>query len=82
MVLIPTVNYEKERLETVLVHFYCKYHRTTSAQVNHDNKIAAVRWHNPELAMITLVRSRSHKIGVTRSHELPEATLDHHLPKM
>jgi hypothetical protein len=40
------------------------------------NKIAVVRWRNPESAMITLVRSQGHKIGATRSHELPEATLD------
>jgi hypothetical protein len=49
---------------------------TTKAQINHDNKIAVVRQHNPEFAMITLVHLQGHKIGATRSHELPEATLD------
>jgi hypothetical protein len=50
--------------------------RTTAAQLNHDKKITVVRRSNLELAMITLVYSQGHKIGATRSHELPEATLD------
>jgi hypothetical protein len=50
--------------------------RTTAAQLNHDNKITVVHQRNPELAMITLVRSQGHNIGLTRSHELPKATLD------
>ena len=49
---------------------------TTNAQVDHDNKIAVLRRRKPELAMITLVRLQGHRIGATRSHELPEATLD------
>ncbi len=49
---------------------------TTKTQVNHDNKIAVVRWGNPELAMITLVRLQCHSFRAARSHELPEATLD------
>jgi hypothetical protein len=50
--------------------------RTTTAQVNHDNKIAVVCRRNPALAMITLAHLQGHKIRATRSHELPEATLD------
>ncbi len=42
--------------------------RTTTAQVDHDNKIAVVRRRHPELVMITLVRSRGHNIGATRNH--------------
>jgi hypothetical protein len=50
--------------------------RTTTAQVDHDNKIAVVRWRNPELVMINRVHSQGHNIEATRNHELPEATLD------
>ncbi len=50
--------------------------RTTTSQVDHDNKIAVVRGRSQELVMITLVRLQGHKIRATRNHELPEATLD------
>jgi hypothetical protein len=40
--------------------------RTTTAHVNHDNKIAAVCRQNPESVMRTLVHSQGHKIGATR----------------
>ncbi len=50
--------------------------RTTTAQVDHNNIINVVRWRNPESGMISLVHLQGHNIGVTRNHELPEATLD------
>jgi hypothetical protein len=74
MVLIPMVYKRKKDEKLCWYNFIVS--RTTSAQVDHDNKIAVVLWRNLELAMITLVRSRGHKIGATRSHELPEAALD------
>ena len=37
-------------------------------------KKAIVRRRDAKLAVITLVRSRGHIIGATRSHDLPEAS--------
>ena len=46
--------------------------------INDDDKPAIVRWHNAKLAAITLVRSRGHSIGATRSHDLQEVTMADH----
>ncbi len=49
---------------------------TTKTKVEHGNKIAVVRRHNPELAVKTLVRLQGHLFGATRIHQLPEAKLN------
>jgi hypothetical protein len=66
----------KRKKDENLRHYIFIVSGTTKAQVDHDNKIAIVRWRDPELTMIILVHWRDHKIGATRSNELPEATLD------
>ncbi len=60
----------------MLVHSIVSETTKTQAQVNHDKKNAVIRWRNPKLTPITLVSLQGHSFGVTRTHELPEATLD------
>jgi hypothetical protein len=47
----------------------------TQYLVHHDNKTAVTWGRGAKLAVITLVRSRGHIIGATRSHDLQEAIL-------
>ncbi len=68
--------YVKRKKDQKLCWYIFIVSRTTTSQVNHDNKIAVVHCWNPESVKISLVRLQGHKNGATRNHELPEATLD------
>jgi hypothetical protein len=64
---------KRKNIETM-----CRYifivSRATKTLVDHDDKTAIVGWSDTKLAAITLVRSRGHSIGATRSHDLQEGT--------
>ena len=61
------------------IEILCRYIftviRATETLVDNDDKTAVVRRRDAKSAAITLVRSRGHIIGATRSHDLPEAIL-------